>query len=175
MNLLHNFALHCLLIIKINQTIRIRCFIHYVEINLFLVSRYWNSNSTNFFKSISKRTEKKIKSFAYTMQNSTDLGKPLPLLSFALHRNLKPVQFSDKLEPLRNDPFKIFNQTMEVNFTRIEIVYFQVFVKNLCSYLTLSHTMNQIVCFWTKYIMLLIQQTWSKLTHILQIKNLNWW
>ena len=59
---------------------------------------------------------KKINSLAHTIQETTNPDKPLPLNSFVLHRNFKQVQFSDKLKPLRNGPFKIINKPTDVTY-----------------------------------------------------------
>ena len=50
------------------------------------------------------------------MQNSRNKYKLLPLNSFVLHRTFKFVQFSEKLKPLRIDPFKSINKPTEVIF-----------------------------------------------------------
>ena len=50
------------------------------------------------------------------MQDISYLDKPLPLNSFALHRNFMAVFFPDKLKRLRNGPFKIINKTTEVTY-----------------------------------------------------------
>ena len=44
------------------------------------------------------------------MEISPNLDKPLPVNSFVLHRKSKAVQFSDKLQPLRNGPFKLIKK-----------------------------------------------------------------
>ena len=57
---------------------------------------------------------KQIDSIAYTMQNSPQLGKPIPSSSTVFRPSYKAVQLSDKLQPLRDGPFKVVNKRTEV-------------------------------------------------------------
>ena len=50
------------------------------------------------------------------MQNSPNLDKPLTLNSFVLHQIFHVVQFSHKLEPFHNGPFKITYKPTEVTY-----------------------------------------------------------
>ena len=44
------------------------------------------------------------------------LDKPLPSKIFVSHRKLKAVQFSYKLKPIHNAPFKFVNKPMNVKY-----------------------------------------------------------
>ena len=67
---------------------------HHVETNIFLVSRYWNTNAANLFKSISICTEKSKFSFIYKTKFSQS-EKTGTAISFVSHRHFKTVQFAD--------------------------------------------------------------------------------
>ena len=85
-----------------------------------------------FSKVYQNAPKKRTNSFAYTMQSSPNLSKPLPLNLFLFYRSFKVVEFSGKLEPLRNGPFKILHKPTEVTyelltqagktFTHIEVI-----------------------------------------------------
>ena len=53
------------------------------------------------------------------MQNSPNLDKPSPPISFVLHPNFESVRFWDKLKALRNGPFKIVNKRSDVTCQRL--------------------------------------------------------
>ena len=108
-NVLHNIALNCFLILIIYQLIWTRCFIKLCCSQSLLGFSHWNSNAENLFRSISIRTE-------HTMQNSSNLHKPFPLKSFVLHQIFKVVQFSDKLKPLGIGRLKILNKPTKITY-----------------------------------------------------------
>ena len=80
---------------------------------------------------MSSRTEKKINSFAHTMQISPNLDEPKPLNSFCFHRSFEAFQFSDKLKTFRNGLFKVSIKTTEVMY---ELLTFHQYRKNLIPY-----------------------------------------
>ena len=67
--------------------------------------------------------------------------KQLPLNTFVIHTNFKPVNFSKKLKPLRIGPYKILNHLSEVTyefflktallFKPIETILYHIIPKNL--------------------------------------------
>ena len=42
--------------------------------------------------------------------------KQLPLITFVIHTNFKPINFSKKLKPLRIGPYKILKHLSEVTY-----------------------------------------------------------
>ena len=69
-------------------------------------------NFSNFYQ----YTLKNFNSRAYTMQNSPQDDKPLPLDSFVLHWNFKTLQISDKLKQLCDGHSKIVNMSTEITY-----------------------------------------------------------
>ena len=59
---------------------------------------------------------KKFNFLADTLQNPPNPDKLLPLISFVFNRDLKVVQFLDKVKLLRRVPFETVNKPTDVTF-----------------------------------------------------------
>ena len=88
--------------------------------NLFKPISTWflafESAVVQSFSKLYQNVLKKTIFLPYTMQNSPNLNKPIPMNSIVSYRNSEAVQFLDKMKPIRNDPVKIFNKPTEVNY-----------------------------------------------------------
>ena len=62
-----------------------------------------------------ENTLRKINSQAYITKTYHE-GKPLPIGTFVSKRNFTHVPFSDKLKPLRIDPYKIIDKLLDVTY-----------------------------------------------------------
>ena len=103
---------------------------------------------------INKNT-KIVLAFLWKKSNSFVWGRTVKVISFS--RKLKPFRNGQitKLEGLGKSPM-IFWHRMEKHFTHIDIIWFQITLKNLCFFLTFIYTMKKSL----KNFLILIYQTW---------------
>ena len=69
------------------------------------MSRYQKRNAAIFFSNFYHYALEEIFFVAHTMQDKPNLGKPVPLNSFVLHRSFDAAHFSDKLKANRRSFF----------------------------------------------------------------------
>ena len=67
------------------------------------------------YHTVYENTKRKINSYAY-FNKTYHNRRPLDIGTFVLKRNFLHVQFSDKLKPLRNGPFKIINKISDITY-----------------------------------------------------------
>ena len=67
------------------------------------------------YSTVYENTLQKINSHAYITKTYHE-GKPLPIATFVLKRNLTHVQFCDKLKPLRIGLYKIIDRLSDVTY-----------------------------------------------------------
>ena len=67
------------------------------------------------YSTVYEITLRKINSHAYITKTYHE-GKPLPIGTFVLKRNITHVHFSQKLKPLRIGPYKIIDRLSDVTY-----------------------------------------------------------
>ena len=99
---------------------------HYqsTDLNPFFSSLISKPISTSFlvvesamletYSTVHKHLNYKLSSSTSTFE--TTHQKQLPLNTFVIHKNFKPVRFSNKLKPLRIDPYKIIRHLSAVTY-----------------------------------------------------------
>ena len=68
----------------------------------------------DIYSTVHKHVSHKLSSYTSTFQSTQE--KQLPLHTFVLHKNFKPVKFSQKLKPLRIGPYKIIKHLSDVTY-----------------------------------------------------------
>ena len=68
----------------------------------------------DIYSTVHKHVSHKLSSYTSTFQSTQE--KQLPLHTFVLHKNFKPVKFSQKLKPLRIGPYKIIKNVSDVTY-----------------------------------------------------------
>ena len=73
------------------------------------------------YHTVYENTKRKVKSFAY-FNKTYNNTRPLDIGTFVLKRKFQikmKVHFSDKLKPLRYEPFKLINKMSDITYESV--------------------------------------------------------